>query len=182
MIINYKTENQIYADFIACANKALGVFNVKGWNIRQLKQAFKYIILKPTVFISVLDYNQLGRQYRKRIKTQHGATRQNLAKKEVHIRFSAARRQLAGDDVNTYNGLDVLEFIRAYLQSETGIEYLSSLGYAQYRADEVRQQDFINDSDDYEFMLYFDCIYLYTDSWAEDVGTISKFTGNIYKV
>ena len=181
-ILQYKTENQIYADFTNAANTALSEFGIQGWMVRQLKQAFKYVCLKPSVFVSVLSNNQLGRQYRVRSKSQTGVSRQNRAKKEFRIRFSAARRPLAGDTTATYNSLDVLEFIRAYLQSEAGIEFLSGLGYAQYRADEIRQQDFINDSDDFEFLPYFDCIYLYTDNWAEEVGTISKFTGNIYKV
>ena len=181
-IQSYKTENQIYADFIMLGRKALDNFGVKGWQFRQLKQPFKYIALKPTVFLSVLNYNQLGRQYRRRFRADEGITRQNLAKKEVRIRFGAARRGLAPDNRATYNSLDVLEFIRAFQQSEEGIIYLSSLGYAPYRADEIRQQDFINDSDDYEFLPYFECVYLYTDAWAEQVGQIDKVIGNIYKV
>ncbi len=181
-MLDYKTENRLYADFISCVRNAFEVFNITGWEVRQLKQAFKFTTIKPTVFISVISINQLGRQYRKRQKTAGGVLRTNLAKKEVTIRFSATRRQLAGDTVATLNGLDVLEAIRAYLQSEPGIASLASLDYAQYRADTVRQQDFINDSDDFEFMPFFDCTCLYTDSFTEEVGKIEKVNETIYKL
>ncbi len=181
-VLNYKTENKLYADFIGCIKQALEKFGIEGWEVRQLKQAFKFTTIKPTLFVTVTDYNQLGRQYRQKIKNTVGLDREYLAKKEARIRFSATRRQLAQDTVETYNGLDILEFLRAYFQSGSGIEYLASLGYAQYRADAIRQQDFVNDSDDFELMPYFDCTYLYTDNWAEDVGIINKIVDNVYKI
>jgi hypothetical protein len=179
-ILKYKSENQLYADFIALSKEALNKFGIKGWQVRQLKQPFKFNLIKPSVFVSVTANNQLGRQYRKRSKNDFSVIRENSEKKEVRIRFSATRRALATDTIVSYNGWDILSFIRAFQQSEGGIQYLSSLGYAQYRADETRQQDFINDSDDYEFLPSFECVYLYTDTWAEQVGEIDKVIGNFY--
>ena len=111
---SYKTENQIMADCVSLANTALEYFNVDGWKVRQLRQLFKVNVLEPTIFVSILNHNQLGRQYIKRTLTDDTITRANSNKQEVKIRFSALHRELETDTTDTYGGVDVLKILRGY--------------------------------------------------------------------
>lgn len=61
---NYKTKNQIFADFISLANSALTVFDISGWKVKRLYQAVKSVDLEPFVFVQVINKHQLGSQYR----------------------------------------------------------------------------------------------------------------------
>lgn len=171
--IQFKTKNQIFNDFIGLVKTAFDNFSISGWEIRQLKQIYKVNQLKPTVFISVINGNQNGRQYYKKEKTDGIINRQASSKQEVKIRFAATRRELNNDNLDTYNGSDVLKVIRAYMQSPEGIQYLAGLGYAQYRAENINEMDFVNDSDNFQFLPQFDCTFLYTDKWNTTIPEIT---------
>lgn len=172
--IRFKTKNQIFNEFIKIVQNALSSFNITDWEIRQLKQVFKINQLKQIIFISVITENQNGRQYYKKVKSENGIILQGNSKQEVKLRFSATRRELEKDTIETYNGADVLKVLRAYLQSPEGITELSKLGYAQYRAENISEMDFTNDSDNFQFLPYFDCTFLYTDSWNVHISEITK--------
>lgn len=181
--IHYKTKNQIFNDFICLVAAALEAFEITGWEIRQLRQIFKINHLKPVVFISILSANQLGRQYTKKQHTGNEISRINSTKQEIKIRFSATRRGLETDTLETFDGVDILKTIKEFMQSDEGIQFLSNLGYAQYRAETVSEMNFTNDSDNFQFLPYFDCTFLYTDSWKTNINKVSKFnhTG-IYRI
>ena len=102
---NYKTENRITADCVSLANTALEFFNIDGWKVRQLRQVYKVNVLDPTIFVSIINHNQLGRQYVKRTMTDDVITRANASKQEVKIRFSALHRDLEDDTTETYGVL-----------------------------------------------------------------------------
>lgn len=182
ILTSYKTENRIFKDFVTIANKALDYFSITGWQVRQLRQVLNVNVLKPSIFISVITNNQLGSQYRNSSKPQSSVVESSCAKQEVKIRFSAARKRSIKDDKNTLYGIDVLKLISYYLQSQSGIDLLSSLGYAQYRSSGLTNQDFLDDSEDVEFMPFFECEYLYTNSWTAVIPEIDKFTIDIHKV
>ncbi|MBS6552945.1 MAG: hypothetical protein KH321_03265 [Clostridium sp.] len=181
--IQFKTRNQIFNDFITVAKNALGAFEIKGWEVRQLMQFFKINILRPSVFISIISTNQRGQQYTKNKLTENICTKINSSKQEVKIRFSATRKELASDLLQTYGGADIVKIIKSYIQSDDGIRFLASLGYAQYRSSEVSDQNFMNDSENFQFLPYFDCVFVYTDSFASEVNKISKIKNKgIYKI
>lgn len=171
---SYKTKNQIFNDFISIASNALEFFSVTGWQIRQLNQVFKTNSLKPTIFISIISNKQAGSQYRSNVISDDTYIKSNSTKKEIHIRFSAAYRELTSDTLETLNSTDVLEYIKQYMQGADGIAALSNLGYAQYRSTDITEQSFINDSEDFEFMPYFDCTFLYTNSWTRIINQLTQ--------
>ena len=47
-------------------------------------------------------------------------------------------------------------------------------GYAQYRAGDIQNQSFTNDDENIQLMPYFDCDYLYTDSFTNEIHKIDK--------
>lgn len=180
--IRFKTKNQIFNDFIGLTKTALDSFSIFNWEVRQLKQVYKVNHLKPTVFISIINKNQNGRQYYKKEKTASIITRKANSKQEVKIRFLATRRELDNDTLETYNASDVLEVIRSFMQSPEGIKYLAELGYAQYRAESINEMDFTNDSDNFQFLPQFDCTFLYTDKWSTAIPEITKVKEKIHGI
>lgn len=182
LILDFKTENQLYEDFISVINQAFNLFSIQDWQIRQLKQAFKTNVLPPTVFLSILDQPQNGSLQFIDKKEKGVATRKNIIKQESTIRFSATRIEQATDTVQTYNGADILKLILGYMQTLEGIKYIKSLGYAQYKASAVNSMDFQNDSDNFQMMPYFDLTFLYTNSFENSVNEITKTRFNIYRI
>ena len=182
-MIKFKTRNRIFNDFITVSASALEAFDIKGWDVRQLMQGFKLNPLKPSVFVSLLSTNQQGRSYCKKMIQDGQFVRTNFIKLEVNIRFSATRRELESDILGTYNGADIVKVIKNYIQSYEGINQLSALGYAQYRSGEITDQNILNDDENFQFLPYFDCTFLYTDSFTTNVNRISDIKEKgIYKV
>ena len=182
IINSYKTENQIFQDFISLANNALAFFSIQGWQVRQLRQVLKVNVLPPTIFVSIITNKQTGAQYLQTQKTDDIITETNSAKQEVKIRFSALRKRKITDETDTIYGVDVLRLISYYLQSQTGINDLKTLGYAQYRNGLITNQDFLDDSDNFEFMPFFENEFLFTNSWTNSIGEITKINQGIYKI
>ena len=174
-LISYKTENQIYADFISLIQESFNVFGIKGWQIRQLNQVFKVNVLKPSVFITITNTPQRGRQYQEKVKNQDKKIiKTHFTKQEVKLRFSSSHRERTNDTVNSINSNDILKIIREYMQSEEGILFLADKGYAQYTGTDISDQQFTNDEDNFQFLPYFDCTFVYTNSWSTEVGEITQ--------
>lgn len=172
--ISFKTKNQIFNDFITLVNEALTSFNIAGWEIRQLRQIFKINHLKPIIFVSIISAHQLGQQYYSKKKNDNQINREGHNKQEVTMRFSTTRLEQLKDELSTYNSTDVLKVIRSYMQSPEGIRFLASLGYAQYKAQNINEMNFTNDSDNFQFLPHFDCTFIYTDKWESSIPKISK--------
>lgn len=174
-LTSYKTENQIYADFISLIQQSFNAFGIKGWQIRQLNQVFKVNVLKSSVFITITGTSQRGRQYQTKTKNKDGIlVKTHFTKQEVKLRFSSTHRERTSDTVNSINSNDILKIIREYMQSEEGILFLADKGYAQYTAAEISDQQFTNDEDNFQFLPYFDCTFVYTNTWTTEVGEITK--------
>ena len=179
-ILNLKTKNQIYADFKSFIEAALTEFSINNWEVKKLHQVIKTEDLKPCVYIQILRKNQKGSQYHKNVSQNDNYYKKYSVKQEIQIRFSATRRERLSDTVETYNGIDVLEIVKNYLQSDDGITQLANKGYAQYRASNVQEQSFTNDDENIQLMPYFDCEYLYTDSFEQKINKLDKVE-EIYK-
>lgn len=178
-IISLKTKNQIYKDFKTFIETALKAFNITGWEVKRLEQVIKTEDLKPCVFIQVLNKKQTGAQYRENIRDILEETpdynKQYFVKNEITIRFSASRRELLTDTAQTFNGFDVLELIKNYFQSaDTGVSMFKNAGYAQYKPSEIQPQSFNNDDENIQFLPFFDCVYVYTDSWKNGINKIDE--------
>lgn len=178
----YKTLNNVYKDFKTFVETALAAEMEKfpvitGWHVKKLHQTIKTEDLKPSVYIQRWRKHQAGAQYWKTgsyIKTYS-------SRQEISIRFSASRRFLIGDTVETINASDVLSKINAYFQSLEGIKMLAAENYAQYRASDVQEQSFTNDDGNIQIIPFFECDYLYTDSWQTPVNKIDKVKMKLIK-
>lgn len=173
----YKTQNQVYKDFKTFIETALAAFQITDWQVKKLHQTIKTEDLKPAVYMQILHKNQAGAQYRSTgqyIKTYS-------SRQEIQLRFSASRRFLLEDTAETINALDVLSKIKAYFQSLDGIQMFAAENYAQYRASNIQEQSFTNDDENIQLMPYFDCEYLYTDTWQTPARRIDKVQEKLIK-
>ena len=173
-----KTKNQIYKEFKTFIETALSEYSITNWNVKKLHQIIKTEELQPCIFIQILNKKQAGAQYRTQNKVNDIYYKNSSSKQEINIRFSATRRELMNDTVDTMNGVDILTLIRAYFQTLNGIKMLSDKGYAQYRASDVSEQSFTNDDENIQLMPYFDCTYLYTENYKNPIYKIDKIIEN----
>lgn len=134
--------------------------------------------MEPFILISLTNKKQLGSQYRSLSKQEkYNITkyyREYNAKQEVTMRFYSTRRGSNYETVETLDCIDVLEILKNYLQSYEGIDALFKMGYAQYRATDIKQQNFENDDENVQFLPFFECTFLYTDNWQAQINKISK--------
>lgn len=177
----YKTKNQVYKDFVIFVKTALEAFDITGWHVKKLHQVIKTEDLKPSIYIQILRKNQAGAQYRANALNSNAFVKTYCSKQEVSIRFSASRRFLLEDNAQTFDSIDVLDHIKKYFQSLKGISMFSAENYAQYRASNVQEQSFTNDDENIQLMPYFDCDFLYTDTWQTPVNKIDNVKMKLIK-
>lgn len=175
---SYKTKNQIFSDFIELTQSALTAFDITGWKIKRLFQAVKSVDTTPFIFLQVVNKHQAGAQYTSLAKVEKNNKTDYYklynTKQEIQIRFSATMRNKVTETVDTLDCIDVLEIVKNWLQSDAGILALTQKGYAQYRATDIKQQNFENDDENVQFLPYFDCTYLYTDVWKNTINNIDS--------
>ena len=174
--MSLKTKNNIYSDFKTIIETALTSDNISGWDVKQLYQTIKTEDLTPCIYISVLRNKQQGSLSRSNKKANEKYYKNYSSKQEISIRFQATRRKKITDDTNTLNGVDILKRIKDYFQSLEGIQLFISKGYAQYRGTDIQEQAFTNDDENIQLMPYFDCDYLYTDSFDRQINKIERIT------
>ena len=175
---SYKTKNQIFKDFIELTQSALTAFDIEGWEIKRLFQTIKAINLTKCVLLQILNKHQSGAQYTSLAKVEKNNKTDYYklynTKQEIQIRFSATMRNKSTETVDTLDCIDVLEILKNWLQSDDGRAALTKKGYAQYRATDIKQQNFQNDDENVQFLPYFDCTYLYTDSWQDTIDNVDS--------
>lgn len=183
-INSIKTKNQIYADFRTLVNNALTTFNITGWDVKRFYQTEKTMDLKPCVLLYIFNKKQASTQSNQNIIVNDKLYKRHQTKKEVSIRFYATMRNTTAETTATNDSIDILDRIKEYLQTDSGRKALTTIGgYAQYRASDIKQQNFENDEDNVQMLPFFECTFLYTDSWQETVNYISKVKFNgIYKI
>lgn len=174
--LKFKTQNQIYADFINLIKTGLNELQIFDWQVKQLYSPFQTEQLEPTIFLTIvsnLDYGAQYMDYKTRISKQ---------KKELTIRFSATRDEVFNDTVNTYNPLDILTALNDFVRSDIGINTLKNMGYAQYKSQVFNVENFIDDDEDFKTLPSFNCTYLYTNEFNYPYKKLDSFDYKIYKV
>ena len=155
-----KTENQIYSDIIGFINQALSDLQISNWQVMQLKQPVKLTEIKPTIYITIANKNRLGWQSRYYPIINDDLKIKEKFKVELDCQISALRRRNLSDTVNTIGSTDILENLKAYLLNPNNIVKLRQLGYLIFRPSSIQSPDFIDDSDNFEFMPFFNVSFI----------------------
>lgn len=183
-----KTENQIYADIIGFINNTLTVlpqtykelqnYSYSEWQVLQLNQPVKLTEITPTIWVSITPQNNRGWQYRKYkgYGEQEEFVQAQIVKEQFIIQFSALRSRLLTDTTTTLNSVDVLKHIRRYINDkEKGLQALKQLGYSFYVPSEIQKPDFYNDSDNFEFMPFFQVTFILEQSLERPQEHINEY-------
>ena len=178
-----KNENQIYADIVQFLNTALSKLNITGWQVLQLKQPIKLTDIEPTIFVTYTNTDQRGWQYRSYSTSASGYQKTEHQKEELLVQISALRRRDLTDTVNTLNSKDVLKYLRMYLLDiNRGLKDLKTLGYSIYQPTEIQSPDFFDDSDNFEFMPFFNVTFVIEQTLNSPQTVIDDYTLQIRRV
>lgn len=168
-----KPENQMYADIIGFINNSLTILsewfpdsNFSEWQVLQLNQPVKLTEITPTIWVSLTNKTRRGWQFRKYkgFKEYEQLTNTQKFKQEVLVQISALRSRMLDDTTSTLNSSDVLEYLKAYMLNPVTIQNLRQLGYSIYQPTEIQKPDFYNDSDNFEFMPFFQVTFILEQS------------------
>lgn len=171
-----KTQNQIYKDVIAIINQSLTALNISGWEVRQLRQPTKSLTNNPVIYVTFTTKNRRGWQYRKDSynpeidKFDH----KEMFYLECEFQLSARRKRRENDTENTLNAVDVLEELKTYLISPNGLKIIKTQGYTIYQPSEIQNQDFMDDSEDFEFMPNFNITFVINQSQDSTIERIRE--------
>ena len=174
-----KSENAIYADIIGFINNAL---DISGWQVMQLKQPVKLTEIKPTIYVTCTNKNRHGWQQRLYPKTAQGLKLQEGFIQEIDVQISALRRRDLSDTVDTLNSADVLEYIKTYMLTLYSLQDLRALGYTIYQPSNIQSPDFFDDSENFEFMPFFNVTFILKQSLIRPQTSIDEYTLKVRKV
>lgn len=177
-----KSENQIYADIIGFINSSLKELNITGWQVLQLKQPVKLTEIKSTIYVTFTTKNRRGWQQRIYPVAQQELKIKEGFIQEIDVQISALRRRELTDTVDTLNSADVLEYIKTYMLNLYALQDLRALGYTIYQPSNIQSPDFFDDSDNFEFMPFFNVTFILNQSLISPQAAIDDYTLDIKKV
>ena len=177
-----KSENQIYKDIIGFINSSLSALEIKGWKVIQLKQPVKLTEINPTIYVTCTNRNRRGWQQRlypivnQELKIKEGFIQ------EIDVQISALRRRELTDTQDTLNSSDILEYIKTYMLNPYSLQDLRALGYTIYQPSNIQSPDFFDDSDNFEFMPFFNVTFILNQSLISPQTRIDEYTLKVRKV
>ena len=174
-----KGENQIYSDIVGFVNSSLSALNIQGWQVLQLKQPVKLTDITPTIYVTCTLKRRRGWQYRDYKIIDAELKNTQYFKQEVDVQFSALKRRELDDTVDTLNSSDVLELFKTYMLNPYTLQDLRALGYRIYQPTEIQSPDFTDDSDNFEFMPFFNVTFILNQSLSSPQTSIDEYTLNI---
>lgn len=174
-----KGENQIYADIVGFVNSSLTALNIQGWQVLQLKQPVKLTDIIPTIYVTCTLKRRRGWQYRDYKIIDAELKNTQYFKQEIDVQFSALRRRELEDTINTLNSADILELLKTYMLNPYTLQDLRALGYKIYQPSEIQSPDFTDDSDNFEFMPFFNVTFILNQSLSSPQTSIDEYTLNI---
>lgn len=177
-----KSENQIYADIIGFINNALNSLNITGWQVMQLKQPVKLTEIKPTIYVTIANKNRIGWQKRSYPIIDDDLKIKEQFKVELDCQISALRRRSVNDTVNTTGSSDILEILKTYFLNPNSLQKLRQLGYLIFQPSSIQNPDFIDDSDNFEFMPFFNVSLILDQTLISAQTAIDDYTLTIERV
>lgn len=171
-----KGENQIYADIIGFINSALASLDIAGWQVLQLRQPVKLTEIKPTIYITITTKKRIGWQKRSYPVVDDDLKIKEQFKLELDCQISALKTRKITDTVQTITSSDVLEQLKAYFLNPNNLKTLKDLGYLIFQPSEIQSPEFINDSDNFEFMPFFNVSFILNQTLISSQTAIDDYT------
>lgn len=178
-----KTENQFYAFIIELINSLFITSNITGWQVLQLRQPVKLTEIKPTVYVTATNADRLGWQKRKYIYSpETDLQMEEKFKQAIDVQISALRTRKLTDTTETISSTDILEIIRAYLLNLNTIEKIKQSGYSIFQPTQIEKPEFINDSENFEIMPFFNVTFIQEQTLISAQTAISEYKQIIERI
>lgn len=164
--MNYKTENQVFADIIGVIRSFFESMGENDWVIRQGYQPRQETLQNKAVTLWRVYSSDNGFQGEKYLTDDNGnyIMRQEV-QKEISMQVDFFRkREPIEDNINTKNAIDYANLLKVYLSNSVGIAELQELGYGFLRIENFREPKRLTPSGLYESFPGFDLVILY---WQE---------------
>ena len=170
-----KTDNQVLADIISFINSFLNNQNITGWKVLQLYQPVKLTTIEPVIYITATNKKRNGWQARYYPIINRELKIKDKFIQELDVQISAVRSREITDTKTTINAADILEQLKAYMLNINVLQNLRTLGYLIYQPSDIQKQDFINDSDNFDFMPFFNVTFIYDQTLISSQTAISEY-------
>ena len=154
--MTYKTENNIWEDMISLLNEALSAKNISGMTVMRAFQPTD-VTGKNLVLINKVSskrYGWIGR-HNKIIDGEMQYVEDYF--QEMRFQISVLKKINLKDSTDI-TAEDIANMLIDYLLSNEGLQNLRSQGYMPIRIIDVRNQNFINQNDNYQFNPNFDFV------------------------
>ena len=170
----YKTNNMICKDIKTILQQCLNNFLISNIDIIQLQQPTKTREDNTTLYFQILNSVNSGWQYVNYVKEDEELKKINTYKESIQVKISCYKQRLLTDTITDYSSKDIINLIKSYLLSDDGINFLNELNYNILIPSTTDINEFINDSDNYEFLPSLIITFLLKQSWGNVIPTIEK--------
>jgi hypothetical protein len=155
--MEYKTENEVFADIISIIKEFFVSINNTEWQVRQGYQPRQETLKNNTVTLWRVYSKDVGFQGEKYLTNSDGQfILRSEVLKEVSIQIDFFRKRENIDTIKTLNAIDYANMLKVYLSNSNGIKKFTDKGYGIMRIVNFREPKKITPSDLYESFPSFD--------------------------
>lgn len=175
----FKSEYQIFYDFIGFLNKSLAKLGYTDWSVQQQNQPSKREIEDKTLYVSWIASRRIGWQKHADFMENNVLKHYEGYVEEIMFQLSAFKLTGLEDNVATLTCNDVVNRLVSFLQSQAGVRAFRALGYSVPRISNIRQLNLTTDSDQYEKMVSVDISVFLVQNEIEDIESTAEYNINL---
>ena len=189
--MQYRTENQIYADLKQIMDGFFAARGFTGWRALQAYQPTQWgrqsqVVTFSTVYVRRLGFQ--GTNFTPALDSggaliSGSIIREDVYREERSIQFDFfKKRNPATDTVNTAEAGDAARMAAAYLVSDDGIDALGAIGYSLLNIRNIRNNRVIGDSEQFQLLPGFDLVLVYDQKIAITSPATANVNYGIYPI
>lgn len=176
-----KTEAMQWRDILNILNLALSEMNVQGVSVFRSYQPSKGHFPRPHLLVHRLFTKSIAYVGEKTV-IEEGKPKKILKEiQEIHYQIDAIKKAEPGN-TEALTAFEIARLVKLWLNSPGGGAYIRRLGYGNLRAGDIRQPDFINETDVWETNPNFDLILICENDFKTDGKIIGGFMSDIKRI
>ena len=176
-----KSESLQWQDILNILNLALSKMDIKGIEVVRNYQPAKGNFNSPHLLVHRLFTNSIAYLSEKTVIEQGKPKKIMKEIQEIHYQIDAVKKAEPGN-TSALTAFDVARLIKLWLNGSEAGAYIRSLGYGNLRAGDIRQPDFINETDVWETNPNFDLILICENDFKTDGKIIGGFMSDIKRI
>lgn len=175
-----RPENEIWADVIGFINSALSVAGITGWTVTRSYQPTQGKLEPPYILLHRTGINPVGWQGLKYSRV-NGELKGTASQIYEYV-FQAAAVKKRTSDASESTSEDTLRAIIMWLMSGSGLAALRAKGYGITRIPEIRNPEFTNSNDVFEFSPNFIMRIYYEQTMQKTVPEVKDTEAELKQV